>query len=70
MKKGAAKFYLPRVRNLYLPLKIDRVQKFKDFLSFALKLSLAIFFHRRSQEGRGGGGGEVVGEISESTKYP
>ena len=36
---------------------------FKDFLSFARKLRLAIFFHRCSQEGGGG-------EISESTKYP
>ena len=45
------------------PKKVDRVQKFKDFLSFARKLRLAIFFHRRSQEGGGG-------EISESTQYP
>ena len=33
------------------PKKVDRVQKFKDFLSFARKLRLAIFFRRRSQEG-------------------
>ena len=33
------------------PKKVDRVQKFKDFLSFARKLRLAIFFHRRLQEG-------------------
>ena len=45
------------------PKKVDRVQKFKDFLSFARKLRLAIFFHRCSLEG-------VVGEISEGTKYP
>ena len=45
------------------PKKVDRAQKFKDFLSFAQKLRLVIFFHRRSQEGGGG-------EISEGTKYP
>ena len=45
------------------PKKVDRVQKFKDFLSFARKLRLAVFFHRRSQEGGGG-------EISEGTKCP
>ena len=45
------------------PKKVDRVQKFKDFLSFAWKLMLAIFFHRRSQEGDSG-------EVSEGTKYP
>ena len=45
------------------PKKVDRVKKFKDFLSFARKLRLAVFFHRRSQEGGGG-------EISEGTKYP
>ena len=37
------------------PKKVDRVQKFKDFLSFARKLRLAIFFYRRSQEEGGGG---------------
>ena len=37
------------------PKKVGRVQKFKDLLSFAQKLRLAIFFHRRSQDGGGGG---------------
>ena len=45
------------------PKKVDREQKFKNFLSFARKLRLAIFFHMHSQEGGGG-------EISEGTNYP
>ena len=43
-------------KSVPAPKKIDRVEKFDDFMSFARKLRSAIYFHEKAKAGSKGRG--------------